>query len=281
MSDFSTLQHACQERRPIAFVVLGSGLGDVGQRLANPVSVGFSQVPGLPASSVVGHKGCLTLGDWQGRPVLLCEGRVHYYEGHPWPVVTRLIEVAAELGVRIALLTNAAGGIRADLSPGSLMAIRDHLCWLAPNPWRLPGPGSPAGERPSSYDPGLSRIVQEAGRSVGVELAVGVYAALTGPSYETPAEIRALKVWGADAVGMSTAREIEAGVDRGLRCAAVSCITNKAAGLSPSPLSHEEVLITARAQAVRLERLLGAVLARVADVGQDSNPDNWLSGSAS
>jgi purine-nucleoside phosphorylase len=265
MSDFATLQQACQERRPFAFVVLGSGLGDVGQRLVNPISVGFSHVPGLPASSVGGHKGCLTLGDWQGRPVLLCEGRVHYYEGHPWPVVTRLIEVAADLGVRIVLFTNAAGGIRADLDPGSLMAIRDHLCWLEPNPWRLTGPGSPAGERPSCYDASLLQTVEEAGRSVGVDLAVGVYAALTGPSYETPAEIRALKVWGADAVGMSTAREVEAGVARGLRCAAISCITNKAAGLSGSPLNHEEVLITARAQAERLERLLGAVLSQVVE----------------
>jgi purine-nucleoside phosphorylase len=264
MSDFPTLHRACQDRHPFAVLVLGSGLGDVGQRLVHPVSAGYAEIPGLPASSVAGHKGRLTLGDWNGIPVLLCEGRLHYYEGHPWSVVTRLMHVAADLGVRLALLTNAAGGIRVDLQPGSLMAIRDHLCWLEPNPWRLPGPGSPVGERPSLYDPDLLLAVQEAGRSAGVDLATGVYAALTGPNYETPAEIRALRVWGADAVGMSTAREVEAGVVRGLRCAAISCITNKAAGLSGSPLNHEEVLITARAQADRLEHLLGAFLARVA-----------------
>jgi purine-nucleoside phosphorylase len=193
--------------------------------------------------------------------VLLFEGRLHRYEGHPWEVVVRPILLAGELGVRRVVLTNAAGGIRADLGPGSLMAIRDHVEWTRPCWWRQPGPGGVASARPSPYAPQLVGLLRTAAEGVGIDLREGIYGAVTGPSYETPAEIRALRAWGVDAVGMSTAREVQAGAEAGLECAAVSFITNRAAGLSGAPLSHEEVLAEAAAGSERLAKLLEHLLA--------------------
>jgi purine-nucleoside phosphorylase len=163
------------------------------------------------------------------------------------------VRVAADLGARALLLTNAAGGIRDDLVPGSLMAIRDHVEWTQPYCWRLP-------TRPSPYAVRLLGLLERASAAAGVRLHQGVYAALTGPCYETPAEIRALRTWGADAVGMSTAREAQAACDLGMEVAAVSCVTNRAAGLSAAALDHHEVLATAAAQADRLAALLEALL---------------------
>jgi purine-nucleoside phosphorylase len=218
--------------------------------------VPFAQVPGLSATSVAGHKGCLSMGEWAGRRVLVFEGRLHYYEGHSWEIVIRPIRVAADLGAKAAVLTNAAGGIADGLGPGSLLAVRDHLEWTRPYWWRHPGPAGLGPPRPSPYSPRLLDLLGRAAGAIGGDLRQGVYAAVTGPCYETPAEIRALRTWGADAVGMSTAREVQAGCDAGLECAAVSCITNRAAGLSASPLNHEEVLATAAAQGERLADLL-------------------------
>jgi purine-nucleoside phosphorylase len=175
-------------------------------------------------------------------------------------VVVRPILLAAELGAKFALLTNAAGGIRDDLAPGALMAIRDHLEWTRPTWWRHPGPGGLGAPRPSPYSVALLEVLAQAAQEVGLALPRGTYAALTGPCYETPAEIRALRAWGADAVGMSTAREVQAGANAGLACAAISCITNRAAGLSAAPLNHEEVLANAATVADRLGELLERAL---------------------
>jgi purine-nucleoside phosphorylase len=171
------------------------------------------------------------------------------------------VQTAAFLGARILLLTNAAGGIHEALFPGSLMALRDHIEWTRPSSWRHPGPGGLGPARPSPYSPRLLERLNQAARQLGIVLHQGVYAAVTGPSYETPAEIRALKTWGADAVGMSTAREVQMGSELGLECAAVSCITNRAAGLSQGPIHHGEVLTTAAQQREPLARLLEAFLA--------------------
>jgi purine-nucleoside phosphorylase len=260
---FAELVQACRERPPAVVLVLGSGLGPLARRLRQPLSVPFVEVPGLVGTSVEGHKGCLSLGDWAGRRVLLFEGRLHYYEGHDWDAVTRPVRVAAELGAKVAVLTNAAGGIADGLEPGSLLAIRDHLEWTRPYWWRHPGPGGLGAPRPLPYSPRLLGLLRRAADAIGVELREGVYAAVTGPCYETPAEIRALMAWGADAVGMSTAREVQAGCDAGIECAAVSCITNRAAGLSAAPLNHEEVLATAAAQGERLADLLEHLAALV------------------
>jgi purine-nucleoside phosphorylase len=261
--DFAAFAELARAARPDAALVLGSGLGPVARRLRDGCAVPFAEVPGLPAAAVAGHKGRLTLGEWAGRRVLVFEGRVHFYEGHSWHDVTAPVRAAASLGARVLLFTNAAGGIRDDLGPGSLMAIRDHVEWTRPYCWRLPGPGALGRPRPSPYAPRLLGLLGEAAAAAGVALSRGVYAMVTGPCYETPAEIRALRSWGADAVGMSTAREVQAGCDAGLECAAVSCVTNRAAGLGGGPLSHEEVLATAAAQSDHLADLLEEFLRRL------------------
>jgi purine-nucleoside phosphorylase len=261
LAAFAALVDAARSVPPEVAVVLGSGMGPVARRLRPRQSVSFAEVRGLAASTVPGHTGRLTLGDWAGRRVLLFEGRLHRYEGHPWDSVIRPVQVAHGLGARILLLTNAAGGIHEALTAGSLMALRDHIEWTRPYCWRLPGPGGLGPPRASPYALGLLDVLTNVARARGIALHEGVYAAVTGPCYETPAEIRALRTWGADAVGMSTAREAQAAADLGMECAAVSCITNRAAGLSTGPINHEEVLATAAAQAERLAEVLEGFIA--------------------
>ena len=255
-SAFAHFTHLAQASPPTIAVVLGSGANVVADRVQNAHSIPFGEIPGLGATSVLGHRGRLTLGEWAGRRVLVFEGRLHYYEGHSWDSVARPIQLAQQLGARVLLATNAAGGIHPALGPGSLMAIRDHIRWNVPRPWLA----ALAPPRPSPYSPRLLEALTEAGRRIGVELLHGVYASLTGPCYETPAEIRALRAWGADAVGMSTAHEVEAAVELGMQCAAVSCITNQAAGLHAGPLDHQEVLASAAAQTEKVGRLIEGFL---------------------
>lgn len=266
MSDvqsFAGFVERAQARPPDVAIVLGSGMSGVAERCRSTSRLSFAEVPGLFVTSVAGHNGCLTLGDWGDKRVLLFEGRLHYYEGHVWRSVIQPVQIAHFLGARTLLLTNAAGGIRDDLGPGSLMAIHDHVEWTRPYSWRQAGPSTLGCARPAPYSPRLLQFLTEAARELGFDLPRGIYAAVTGPCYETPAEIRALKRCGADAVGMSTAREIQAGYDLGIECAAVSCITNRAAGLSQAPINHEEVLTTAGAQAQRQSDLLDRFLRRL------------------
>ncbi len=255
MSDLLSLadfQTACCATPPEVLVVLGSGIGPLVRRVKVEAALGFADVPGLTAATVEGHRGRFHLGTWAGRKVLVAEGRLHYFEGHSWQTVVRPIQFAVSLGVRLLVLTNASGGIRADLGPGSLLPLRDQVEWNVPLPWRQP----PA---PSPYSPRLlARLVEAGGAS-----PPGIYAAVTGPCYETPAEVRALRSVGADAVGMSTSREARAAVEAGLECAAVSLVTNRAAGLGEGTLNHEEVLAAARHAADRLADLLERFLAGV------------------
>jgi purine-nucleoside phosphorylase len=249
----AALLQSLSARPAVAALVLGSGMGGALESLVRELSIPFTDLTGLTGTTVPGHRGCLSVGDWQGRRVLVFEGRLHRYEGHPWQRVTQPVRIAFALGARLLLLTNAAGGIRDDLLPGTLMLLRDHLEWTRPDCWKLPA-------RPSPYSAGLRQRLQRVGDHLGVSLEQGVYAAVTGPSYETPAEIRALRAWGADAVGMSTAREARAACDLGMECAAVSLITNRAAGLAAGTIHHDEVLATAAAAAHRLTRLLDGFL---------------------
>jgi purine-nucleoside phosphorylase len=255
MSAFAELAATARATPPVAALVLGSGMGQLVERLAPLVSLPFAEVPDMPPATVAGHKGRLTLGDWAGKRVLLFEGRLHYYEGHSWDRVLVPVRTAAALGAPVLLLTNAAGGIRDDLQPGSLMVLRDHIEWTRPYCWREPGPGGLGPGRAAPYSPRLIELLTGEGAA-----AAGVYAQLTGPSYETPAEIRALRTWGADAVGMSTAREAQAAAAAGMECAAVSLITNRAAGLDGGELDHGEVLTTARQAQERLGRLIEGLL---------------------
>jgi purine-nucleoside phosphorylase len=207
-------------------------------------------------TAIDGHEGRIVLGDWAGTRVLVYSGRNHFYEGHNWDCVLAPIRLAAQLGIKRLILTNAAGGIRDDLVPGTLMAIAQHLDWAQPRPWESSRAGT---ER--LYSPGLREALRAAAKECDIGLRSGTYAAVLGPNYETPAEIRALRSLGADAVGMSTAREILAGFELGLECAAVSCITNRAAGLSANRLSHAEVLEMSRRQAERVGDVLeGSIL---------------------
>ena len=222
--------------------MLGSGLSDAADSLREVVELPFGSLPGMDTPSVAGHRGILLLGTWASVPVLVFAGRLHGYEGHAWRRVVQPIHIARDLGASILLATNAAGGIRTDLQPGDLVAIRAHLDCTRSHWWREVGT-----PRPSPYAPRLLELLP---------LPTGVYAQLTGPCYETPAEIRALGTCGVDAVGMSTAREIEAGHALGMECAAISCITNKAAGLGGGPIQHEEVLETGRRVK---EKLLGVL----------------------
>jgi purine-nucleoside phosphorylase len=257
---YADLARAARAAPPAVAVVLGSGMGAVARNLHADCRVPFEAVPGLTASSVVGHAGTITLGDWGSKRVLLFQGRVHFYEGHPWRTVVRSIHTAAALGAKVLLLTNASGGIHDALGPGSLMAIRDQIDWTQPYCWRQPGPGGVGPSRPSPYSGRLVDLLVRTASDIGFALPTGIYASVAGPCYETPAEICALKACGADAVGMSTAREIQAGCDLGMECAAVSCITNRAAEISSVPLRHDEVLATAAAQADRLAGLLNRFL---------------------
>ncbi|MBY0524298.1 MAG: purine-nucleoside phosphorylase [Gemmataceae bacterium] len=262
---FAKLAHTAQTLRPEVALVLGSGMGAVARRLQCVESVPFGDVPDLTAPSVIGHGGTLTLGEWAGRRVLVFEGRLHFYEGHSWRSVTAPVQTAAYLGAKVLLLTNAAGGIHDTLAPGCLMAIRDHIEWTRPYCWRHPGRGGMGPARPSPYSPHLLKLLTQSAHELDMELHEGTYAAVTGPCYETPAEIRALRTWGADAVGMSTAREVQAGFDRGMSVAAISCITNRAAGLSASAINHEEVLSSAAGQADRLAELIESVMLKLTE----------------
>lgn len=248
--------------KPRLAVVLGSGLNSVALQLRPICSLPFHHVPGLRDPSAEGHEGRLTIGEWMGKKILVQEGRLHFYEGHSWEAVCRPIQVIHSLGVKFLIATNAAGGIHPNLAPGSLMLIRDHLHWTRPHCKFA----NNAASRPSFYSPRLMSLFQHAATSCGMTLRSGCYAAVLGPNYETPAEIRALTQCGANAVGMSTVREIQCAGELGLECAAISCITNRAAGLADGAvITHREVLETATATCEQLAELIEAFI-EVADL---------------
>lgn len=247
---FDAVRAGADRLKPRVAVVLGSGLGGVTATFAADAVAPYAEVPGLPPPTVAGHKGQLAVGTWAGVPAVVCSGRVHFYEGHPRDRVTRLVEIVAGFGVTTLFLTNAAGGIRTGLYPGDLLLLHAHLKLLGPAAWREFTPASP-------YSVRLLRLLLD----LDPTLPTGVYAALTGPCYETPAEIRGLAAAGADAVGMSTAVEAEAAAGLGLEVAAISTITNKAAGLGGGPLSHAEVEQTAKLAVGRLAGLVGRFVA--------------------
>ncbi|MBN2192378.1 MAG: purine-nucleoside phosphorylase [Polyangiaceae bacterium] len=239
-------------------VVLGSGLGAFADTLAGLVRIPYPDIPNFAEVRVPGHAGNLCLGRIGDVHVACLQGRVHLYEGHAPDEVVFGVRLLHEIGCRAVLLTNAAGGIRADLAPGDLMVITDHLNLMGRNP--LVGPNDPAGPRfpdlTRAYDPELLVAADRAATGIGVRLKRGVYAAMLGPSYETPAEVRMLQILGADAVGMSTVPEVIALRQRGVRVGAMSSITNLAAGLAAAPLDHGEVEATACAGRARFVALL-------------------------
>lgn len=233
---------------PVLGVVLGSGLGVIVDTLKETRSIPFREIPHFPTPSVEGHAGKLVLARLGDGHVLFLQGRVHYYEGLPLTEVTFPIRVLGRLGVKGLVLTNAVGGIARDLRPGDLMVIEDHVNFMGANPLRGPealafGPRFP--DMTAAYDREFNEIFEGTAASLGLRLRRGVLAAMPGPSYETPAEIRMLGIIGAHAVGMSVVPEVLVARQMGMRVAAVSCVTNLAAGIGAAPLRHDEVMETA------------------------------------
>jgi len=255
-----------QEAAADVAIVLGSGLGSFTESLRDSVCVSYTDIPHWPASAVVGHAGKLVVGTIADRRVVALSGRAHFYEGHPMPVVTFATRVIGLLGIRTLMLTNAAGGINLNFKPGTLMVIDDHINLMGTNPLvglndDLFGPRFP--DMTEAYSMRLRQIADDAATSRGVSIAHGVYAALHGPSYETPAEIRYLRTIGADAVGMSTVPETIVARHMGMEVLGISCITNPAAGVLPKPLVHDEVMEVARRVRGEFSKLLESIIERL------------------
>ncbi len=247
--------------KPRVAIVLGSGLGFLADEVSGPTRIPYREIPGFPEPGVAGHQGELVVGTLEGVPVIVQAGRFHLYEGHPPALAALPVRVFASLGIETLIVTNAAGGVRRTFRAGTLMLIADHLNLMWRNP--LGGPPERGEERfplmHEPYDAALRAQARAVAREAGIALEEGVYAALLGPSYETPAEIRMLERLGADAVGMSTVPEVLAARARRIRCLGFSSITNPAAGLG-APLAHEEVLEVGRAVARDLGVLIKGVL---------------------
>ena len=249
--------------QPEVAVILGSGLGGFVSELSDSIEIPYDQLPHFPVSTVAGHAGKWVAGTVEGRSVLCMQGRFHYYEGYSMQEVTFPIRVMKELNIGTLIVTNAAGGIRASFQPGDLMLIEDHINWMFDNPLRGPnvdewGPRFP--DMSHAYDPDLIACAEKVAADFGITLHRGVYIAVPGPSYETPAEIRAFAKLGADAVGMSTVPEVIVANHQGMKVLGISCISNMASGILPEPLSHEDVVRTSQQVQGRLTRLVKGVL---------------------
>jgi purine-nucleoside phosphorylase len=269
---FERVEEAAQSLRlrwgtlPETAIVLGSGLGDFADNLLDAIVTPYGEIPHWPASQVVGHAGRLVLGRIAGKRVAALSGRVHFYEGHGLATVVFATRVMGRLGVKQIVLTNAAGGINTSFAQGALMIIDDHINALGTNP--LVGAnedrfGLRFPDMSEVYSARLRKIAHEAARASGVPVSHGVYVAVHGPSYETPAEIRAFRTLGADAIGMSTVPEAIAARHMGMEVLGISCITNMAAGVLPQPLVHEEVMETARRVRGSFIALLEGIIERL------------------
>ncbi len=253
--------------RPTVAVILGSGLGAFADELSDAIAIPYAEIPGFPASTAIGHAGRLVVGRLGALPLAVMAGRVHIYEGYTAAEAAFGVRVLGALGVRSLVVTNAAGGIGAHLQEGALVLISDHINLQGANPLTGPnlddlGPRFPDMTEP--YSVHFRQIAQEEAGEMGVHLAEGVYAALPGPSYETPAEIRYLRAIGADLVGMSTVPEVIAANHMGMKVLGISCVTNLASGISGKKLDHQEVLAIGNRVRGQLVRLLQAILPRLA-----------------
>ena len=247
-------------------VILGSGLGDYAEALEDAVKLPYSEIPGFPRSTVAGHAGMWCCGTLYGKRVVMMQGRFHYYEGYGMKDVTLPVRVMQKIGVKTLIVTNAAGGVNLGYHPGELMVIGDMFSMTAQNPLIGPnldafGPRFP--DMSCAFDKELRALAHECANEQGFALREGVYAQMTGPTYETPAEIRMLRTLGADAVGMSTVPEVVVARHGGLRVLGISCITNMAAGILDQPLNHAEVTETANRVKGQFRALLDAVVEKM------------------
>lgn len=251
---------------PKTALVLGSGLGDFGELLAEKTEIPYVQIPGFPTSTVPGHAGKLIYGILNGKPLLCLSGRFHFYEGYEMKDVAFYVQVLKTLGVEQLILTNAVGGINTDFKPGDLMLITDHIKFFDTTPLRgknVEELGPRFFDMSHAYTPSLAQTARTAAKEAGIDLREGVYAFMPGPCFETPAEIRMLRILGADAVGMSTVPEVIAAAHCGLQVLGISCVTNMAAGILNQPLSHEEVVETADSVKETFETLVKNVLRKL------------------
>ena len=247
-------------------VILGSGLGDYAEALEDAVKLPYSEIPGFPRSTVAGHAGMWCCGTLYGKRVVMMQGRFHYYEGYGMKDVTLPVRVMQKIGVKTLIVTNASGGVNLGYHPGELMVIGDMFSMTAQNPLIGPnldafGPRFP--DMSCAFDKELRALAHECANEQGFALREGVYAQMTGPTYETPAEIRMLRTLGADAVGMSTVPEVIVARHGGMRVLGISCITNMAAGILDQPLNHAEVTETANRVKGQFRNLLDRIIEKM------------------
>ena len=248
---------------PTIGLILGSGLGDFADTLENRVVIPFSEIPDFPQPTVEGHAGAFVIGSCRGKNVIVLQGRIHYYEGHPQSVITIPVRVMALLGVRRLILTNACGGVNLNFAPGDLMVISDHINYSGSPPLigqNLSEFGPRFPDLSDIYTKKLRKKILDTAESNGIALRQGVYAMYSGPNYETPAEIRMFRILGADAVGMSTVPEAIVAAHCGMEVVGISCITNMAAGVLPQKLNHREVIEIAALVHDKFHKLLKLVL---------------------
>lgn len=244
-------------------IVLGSGLGDLGEKIENPVFVDYNTLEGFPVSTAPGHKGRFIAGVLSGKQVICMQGRLHFYEGYNMADILLPVRTMRRLGVEILILTNAAGGINTAFSVGDIMLIEDHINFMGKNP--LIGQNDDAfgcrfPDMSYAYNPELRALAEQCAEETDIDIRKGVYLACSGPSYETPAEIRAFRTLGADAVGMSTVPEVIAANHCGMRVLAFSLISNMAAGILPQPLTEEEVLEAGRRKGAEMQKLICEII---------------------
>lgn len=251
---------------PKVALILGSGLGDYAKNIKVVDTIDYHDIEGFPVSTVSGHAGRFIFGYVNDVPVVCMQGRVHYYEGYPMTDVVLPTRLMKMLGAKVLFLTNAAGGVQDGMKAGNLMMIKDHIATFVPSPLigaNIDELGTRFPDMSNIYDKDLQQVVRDCAANLGIEMKEGVYVQFTGPAYETPTEVQMAKRLGGDAVGMSTACEAVAANHMGMKILGISCITNLAAGISPVPLTHEEVKITADETAPKFEALTTAIITEI------------------
>ena len=256
------------KKQPEIAIVLGSGLGSLAEEFSGSISISYSELANFPISKVSGHSGQFVFTEAYGKQIVMMQGRVHYYEGYSMQEVVKPIRLLKMLGVEKLILTNSAGGINDKFEPGNLMMISGHISSFVPSP--LLGKnedlfGTRFPDMSNVYNKELQKIVSKSALEENIEIQKGIYLQTTGPQYETPEEIRMFKLFGADAVGMSTVCEAIAAVHCGMEVCGISCITNKAAGITPSPLTHEEVKEAANSASQNFKKLIKRILYNLGD----------------
>lgn len=254
------------KRKPSIGLVLGSGLGSLGEKIENPTIIEYKDIPNFPISTVKGHKGQLIIGQLGGKDVVTMQGRFHYYEGYQLNEVVFPIRVIIGLGIKNLIITNAAGGVNENFKPGDLMIINDHINFTGQNPLigeNFEELGPRFVDMTFSYDKGLINLAKNIGKKLNISLKEGVYMWFTGPTYETPAEVKLARTLGASAVGMSTVPEVIVATHQGIKVLGISCITNMAAGVLDKSLNHKEVIETSLMVKDKFEKLVIEILANM------------------